>query len=309
MQNAEPKLAQNHSLEMQNYSLEVTAREILGLEEAAKLIAPRTRISIAFLPKESMDARVSAAASIRSHGFVPVPHVAARRLRSHEELRRFFHELSIRAAVDRVLVVAGDLPNPVGPYQDAFGLIQHANLAHHGIRHVEIAGYPEGHPNISESQLLLALQNKLQELERQGLQASIVTQFGFDALPVLTWLQKIRGAGIHAPVRVGAPGPASVRTLLRFAALCGVKASASVMQKYGLSLTKLLGNAGPDAFVEGLQAAFDPAVHGHVSLHFYPFGGLAKTVDWVAAFQKRKMLAPHGPASRIQRTIQSERDL
>jgi methylenetetrahydrofolate reductase (NADPH) len=101
---------------------------------------------------------------------------------------------------------------------------------------------------------------------------------------VLDWLAKLRDGGIAAPVRIGVPGPASVKTLLRFAARCGVGASASVMAKYGVSITKLLNTAGPDALIAELAASIDPARHGEVVLHFYPFGGLAKTAQWVRDF-------------------------
>ena len=52
------------------------------------------------------------------------------------------------------------------------------------------------------------------------------------------------------------------------------------MAKYGLSITNLLGSAGPDKLVEALQTGVGPE-HGKVRLHFYPFGGLKRTVEWI----------------------------
>ena len=52
------------------------------------------------------------------------------------------------------------------------------------------------------------------------------------------------------------------------------------MAKYGLSITKLLGTAGPDRLIEALAEGLTPG-HGDVRLHFYPFGGVGKTVDWI----------------------------
>jgi len=116
----------------------------------------------------------------------------------------------------------------------------------------------------------------------------IVTQFGFDAEAILAWLQAVRRRNITAPVRIGVPGPASIKTLLRFAARCGVDASASVLTKYGLSITRLIGSAGPDKMVHALARGLRPE-HGEVYLHFYPFGGLEKTVDWIAGFDARNI--------------------
>jgi methylenetetrahydrofolate reductase (NADPH) len=152
------------------------------------------------------------------------------------------------------------------------------------VRNVGIAGYPEGHPDFSAEKLWQALRDKHMALTDLGHSYDILTQFGFDAKPVLEWLARLRDTGITAPVRVGVPGPATVKTLLRFAARCGVGASASVMAKYGVSITRLLNTAGPDALITELAGSIDPARHGEVALHLYPFGGLARTARWARDF-------------------------
>ena len=58
------------------------------------------------------------------------------------------------------------------------------------------------------------------------------------------------------------------------------------MSKYGASITKLLTTAGPDALIEELARGLDPARHGEVLLHFYPFGGLKATAEWVRDFAR-----------------------
>ena len=90
-----------------------------------------------------------------------------------------------------------------------------------------------------------------------------------------------------ANVRIGIPGPAGIKTLMRFAARCGVGASASVLTKYGISITKLIGTAGPDKLVDALGKGLG-SQHGKVRLHFYPFGGLARTVEWINNYTKSR---------------------
>jgi methylenetetrahydrofolate reductase (NADPH) len=238
-------------------------------------------VSITFLAGEAAAARVAAAKQARSYGFHPKPHISARRLASAQELEAFLAELAAEARIDRAFVVAGDVGTPAGPYFDALAVIKSGLLGKYGVRHVGISGYPEGHPDFSEEKLWQALRDKRQALTDLGHSYDIVTQFGFDAKPVLDWLAKLRDSGIAAPVRVGVPGPASVKTLLRFAARCGVGASASVMAKYGASITQLVTTAGPDALIAELAGSIDPGKHGQVYLHFYPFGGLAKTAQWI----------------------------
>jgi methylenetetrahydrofolate reductase (NADPH) len=262
----------------------MTARDIEQLEAAAHIVPAGTIVSITFLPGESFASRVDAAAAVHRLGLRPVPHLSARRLTSAGELEGFLDALAQRIALEHVFIVAGDLAQPSGPYQDALAVIRSGMLERYGVRHVGIAGYPEGHPGIDGPRLWQALEDKQHELGARGLASSIMTQFGFDADPVMAWLAELRERGIDVPVRVGVAGPASIKTLLRFAARCGVGASAKVMRKYGPSITRLLGTAGPDPILAELANGLDPAAHGDVSLHFYPFGGFAKTAEWITDY-------------------------
>jgi methylenetetrahydrofolate reductase (NADPH) len=262
-------------------SIEITARDHDKIGLLHGRIPDRTQVSITFLPGEDFDSRILAARRVHDAGFTPVPHISARRLHSAGELDSFLTALTGAASVDRVFVVAGDIAQPAGPFDDALSVIRSGALVRHGIRHVGIAGYPEGHPGIARPALERALFDKLEALEAAGQGAWIATQFGFDADPVLDWLAALR-TRTAVPVRVGVAGPASIKALMRFAARCGVGVSAKVMAKYGLSLTQLLGSAGPGPLIEELEERLELEVHGDVRLHFYPFGGLEKTADWIA---------------------------
>ncbi len=266
------------------YSFEITGKDTVGLQDASKLLAPATCVSIAFIPSENHDARVAAAATVKQLGFHPMPHISARRIGSAAELDRLLARFVNEAEVDRLFIVAGDPDVPVGPYEDSLAIIRSGLLSKHGIRKVGIAGYPQGHPKISEGVLFEALQEKHALLTAAGLEYDITTQFSFDAEPVIEWIERLRKAGITAPIRIGVPGPASVKTLLRFAAICGVGASTKVLAKYGLSIRKLLNTAGPDTLVAEFIRDLDPREHGSVSLHFYPFGGVGKTAEWIGDF-------------------------
>ena len=269
---------------MSTFSIEMTAKDGNALRDAKDLIPAGTAVSITFLAGETAPARVAAASQARSYGFSPRPHISARRIGSAQELEGFLADLAAQAQIDRALVVAGDLATPAGPYFDALAVIKSGLLGKYGVRNVGISGYPEGHPDFPVEKLWQALRDKHQALTDLGHTYDIITQFGFDAKPVLEWLAQLRDRGISAPVRVGVPGPATVKTLLRFAARCGVGASASVMAKYGVSITKLLNTAGPDALIGELAGSIAPAKHGEVFLHFYPFGGLARTAQWARDF-------------------------
>jgi methylenetetrahydrofolate reductase (NADPH) len=271
-----------------DFTLEMTAKDVERLEAAAPNIPQGTRISVTFLPGEEFPQRVVAAGVVKQLGFVPVPHISARRLKSEAELEGFLNDLATNVGIENAFVIAGDPPVPEGPYEDALAVIRSGKLQQYGVRHVGISGYPEGHPDISNDSLWQALRDKKRTLEEMDLAYSVMTQFGFDAEPVLTWLERVKQEGVDVPIRVGVAGPASIKTLLGYAKRCGVGVSTKVVAKYGLSITQLIGSAGPNSVIEELAEGLDPARHGDVHLHFYPFGGLAKSAEWIRAFKAEK---------------------
>lgn len=270
---------------MNDFSLEMTGKDIPGLNEAKDSIPPGTKINVTFLGNEDLEMRVAAAKAVRDLGFVPVPHISARRLASQAQLEEFLERLQEVGATEHVFAVGGDPATPEGPYEDSLALIRSGILSKYGVREVSIAGYPEGHPDISDETLWRVLEGKSASLKEQGLDAVILTQFAFDTDPVMQWIDAVRAKGIDTQIRIGTPGPAGIKRLLAFARRFGVGANAMIVKKYGFSLTNLMGTAGPDKFVTDLSTllAEDPA-SGRVGLHFYTFGGLLATSEWVRQF-------------------------
>jgi methylenetetrahydrofolate reductase (NADPH) len=244
------------------FSIEMTAKDIEALEEAAPLMAPETPVSVTFLPGENLEMRIAAAKAVRRLGFEPMPHFSARRIASHEEFEEMARRVVAEADVKRVFVIAGDPPEAEGPFADTSAILATGVLEQVGIEAVGIGGHPDGHPNMTDEECWAVLQSKCADIESRGMASLIVTQFGFDPDRFLDWLKE----------------------LLRFAARCGVGASASVMKKYGvMSLTNLMGKAGPDKMVDAFAAGLGPE-HGKVRLHFYPFGGMKATMEWIDAY-------------------------
>ena len=266
------------------YSLEMTAKEIEGLREAAPLIRPGTQIAVTFLPGEEIEQRVEAAVLVRELGFEPIVHLSARRIGSEEILDTYLKDITTRAGVKRVFIIAGDPPEPEGPYSDSLQIIESGLLEKHGIEIVGVGGHPEGHPNVSKPDLWVWMEKKIAAVRAHGMVPLVVTQFAFDDDAIIAWLKEMRERGIDVPVRLGVPGPAGIKRLLGFAKRCGVGASASVMKKYGVSITNLIGSAGPDKLVASLDKGLDDDTHGRVRLHFYPFGALTASAEWINGY-------------------------
>lgn len=271
---------------LEDFSLEMTGKDVPKLEEARDTIPPGTRINVTFLGNEDLRMRLDAARAVKRLGFVPVPHISARRLGSQADLEQFVAGLRADGTAENVFVVGGDPTSPEGPYEDALAVIRTGLLRHYGVRHVGISGYPEGHPAIDDRVLWSALTDKHAALGAQQLAGDLITQFGFDVDPVLTWVEETRKQGVDVPIRIGVPGPAGVRRLMTYATRFGVGTSASIAKKYGFSLANLMGTAGPDRFLRALAQDYDAARHGELKVHFYTFGGLKATSEWVARFRK-----------------------
>lgn len=271
-----------------DYSLEMTGKDVPGLHEAQDAIPQGTRVNVTFLGNEDLEMRVAAAQAVKEAGFVPVPHISARRLASQAQLEEFLDRLQQVGATEHVFAVGGDPATPEGPYDSSFDVIRSGVLQKYGVREVSIAGYPEGHPDIPTDVLWEHLENKAASLAEQGLGAVILTQFAFDTDPVTTWIRDVRERGIDATIRIGTPGPAGIKRLLNFARRFGIGANAMIVKKYGFSLTNLMGTAGPDRFVTELAdlLAADPA-SGDVKLHMYAFGGLRATAEWARDYRHR----------------------
>ncbi|MFE1646586.1 methylenetetrahydrofolate reductase [Microbacterium sp. P01] len=272
----------------------MTGKDIPGLEEAKHAIPPGTKINVTFLGNEDIDMRVAASKAVRDLGFIPVPHISARRIQSQDQLEEFLGRLQEVGATEQVFSVGGDPSEPEGPYPDSLSVIQTGLLQKYGVREVSIAGYPEGHPDIKSDVLWRHLEDKSAALTEQGLDAVILTQFAFDTDPVIAWIDEVRARGIATQIRIGTPGPAGIKRLLGFARRFGIGANAMIVKKYGFSLTNLMGTAGPDRFVSDLSALLaernpqSPADgapgDAGVKLHFYTFGGLKATAEWADAY-------------------------
>lgn len=268
-----------------DFSLEMTGKDVPALLEAKDSIPQGTRVNVTFLGNEDLEMRVAAAKAVKENGFIPVPHISARRLGSQEQLEEFLAALQEVGATEHVFVVGGDPATPEGPYDSSYDVIATGILPKYGVKDVSIAGYPEGHPDVATDVLWEHLEKKAESLKEQGLSAVILTQFGFDTDPVMSWIDGVRSRGIDAPIRIGTPGPAGIKRLLNFARRFGIGANAMIVKKYGFSLTNLMGTAGPDRFLNDLAdlAAKDDKA-GDVGVHFYAFGGLKATADWAQQY-------------------------
>lgn len=264
-------------------SIELSPRDEFAGEALCKLLAPGRTVFVNHPPSRSHHDISDACIKLHRAGFVPVPHVAVRHLASFTEASDFLRRVSHEAGVDRILIIAGDR-SPAGPFRASLDLLATGVVERHGIRHVAFAGYPEGHPAIDQQALDAALQAKVAVATQRGLQVSLVTQFGFEATPILRWITALRAAGIQCPVHIGVAGPANVATLAKFAVRCGIGASLRALARGHTSFARIMAEAGPDALIAELVAG-GAASRPVESLHVFTFGGVRRTAEWIRMAQ------------------------
>jgi methylenetetrahydrofolate reductase (NADPH) len=273
---------------LQRLSIEITGKQIEKLPVLQANLRPGTRVFIALIDPADVAAQLHAATELRKAGFEPVPHVPARFIRDEGDLRARVAALAGQAKVTEMLVLGGGAPTPVGEYDAAIQLLETGLFQAHGIRRLGIAGHPEGNPDITkvhgEAMLLSALRQKQAYLKVHGIDGFIATQFLFEAGPVAGWAKSLRAAGIELPVHVGVPGPATIKTLVKYAAMCGVGNSARFIRKQAMNITKLLTVNTPDDFMAGLaELHLNQPDLGIAGPHMYPFGGFDKLFDWMSS--------------------------
>jgi methylenetetrahydrofolate reductase (NADPH) len=292
---AHSALGQRIAALAKGYSLEVSSRSARDLDACLTHLEKGSDVYINFIAGDDLGAKVRCAAALRANGFRPVPHIGARHLKSAPQLDDLLARLAGEAGVDRALLIAGDASAPAGPFDSSVAVLASGLLAKHKFRAAGFAGYPEGHPQIAEAALKRALAEKLALAAEQGIEPYIVTQFCFDPAAMIAWLEALRRDGVAVPVRAGLAGPANVATLVRFAIRCGVTNSIRALTSRADRFLRLVSDSAPDGLVRGIAEAADPALlAGVAGLHFFPFGGVAKTARWANALKRGRFRVAGG---------------
>src|SRR5207253_6824363 len=142
---------------------------------------------IAHVPGTTPQETAALAKRLRHEGMEPVPHIVARRIESLAALDEILGRFVGEAGVRQVLVVAGDIEKAEGELESALQILDSGLLEKHGLRKLGVAGHPEGHRAVDDATLKQALKRKNDYAIRTGADVYVVTQFTFDAKPIVNW--------------------------------------------------------------------------------------------------------------------------
>ena len=279
-----------------DWSIEVTPTGAGKIESFSDCLAPGTTVNVTFLPGSDPADTIAVAERLHNDGMRPVPHLAARSLRDPDQLDELLAAFTSRCGVEEVLCIGGGVDKPVGAFDATMKVLETGLIQKHGIRSIGVAGHPEGSPDITDDEIAEALAAKNALAERDGLDLYIETQFCFEADIVLAWERKVRASGNKLPIRIGIPGPATIKTLFRFAQISGIGPSMRFISKQAKNVAKLMTVQSPHLLIADLaagMAADEDCLIRH--FHYYPFGGFARTAAYAGAIAKGNIeLLPKG---------------
>lgn len=223
---------------------------------------------------KGLEATLSLAETLAGHGYVTVPHLAARMISGRPELVEIRTRLA-EAGITRVFVPGGDV-DPVGDYPDAFSLLEDLSTLAQPFEQIGIAGYPETHPKITDDLTVQAMWDKRRHATH------VVSNLTFDAGSVKSWVERLRKRGVRMPLLLGMPGPIDRTKLLAMATKIGVGDSTRFLAKHKSTIARLAAPGGftGQRFLEecaSVAARPESLIEG---LHIFTFNQIAETEAW-----------------------------
>ncbi|MEM8582116.1 MAG: methylenetetrahydrofolate reductase [Pseudomonadota bacterium] len=275
---------------MATFSIEVMPRTAAKIESFSALLPAGTRIYIAHLDGTPFSDMLATARRLTDEGFPVMPHIPARIVKDASVLEDWLRAYSDDAGIDQALVLAGGLGQPQGAFESSIQLLETGLFDAFGFTRLHVAGHPEGNRDIDPDGTTRMVDDaarwKQDFAERTDAQMALVTQFAFEAKPIVDWAARYAASGIDLPIHVGIAGPAKLQTLLKFAIACGVGPSLRVLQKRARDVTKLLKPIEPTALLADLAAQLRTGPPTHIEqLHVFPLGGIPASAEYMANAQ------------------------
>lgn len=268
-------------------SVEVMPRTAAKVEDFRAILAPGSRVYIAHIEGVAVEDIVATAARLAGEGFEVMPHFPARLFADTAELEDAIDRYQGEAGVTGALLLAGGVDAPRGSLKSSMDLLSTGLFDRKGFKRLHVAGHPEGSrdidPDGSDARVMQALRWKEDFAKRTDAEMALVTQFCFEAVPVIDWADRLAAEDFGIPIHIGVAGPARLQEMIGFAVTCGVGPSLRVLQRRAKDASKLLMPVAPDEFVRELamHKAANPGFNIE-RVHFFPLGGIAKTAEWIA---------------------------
>ena len=235
-------------------------------------------VYITHIPGSPLKDLIETSEAVLNNNLNPVPHLPARSMESENDLNFLLNKLT-KLGVSDILMIGGSSKNVLGPYSSTASIIKSGILNKYNFKNIRIAGHPEGNPDDKNTEESL---NEKLKLLNKNFKISIVTQFSLSASITNDWIKKTRKLTDEiddTEIIIGLAGPSKITTLMKYAKVCGVNASASFLKKQGFDITKLIKHS-PDDILNKLK--------NYDAIHFFPFGGIKELNLWADNYSEAK---------------------
>ena len=235
-----------------NFSLEISPKTDLDTLPELK------DVYITFLPGGDFKDTATKSGELVQKGYNPIPHIPARSIENDNHLKEYIN-MCKDLGVKQCLVIGGSR-DPVGKFESSIQLLETGFFD--GLK-IGIAGHPEGSPDISDTELEKAMQDKKPYADY------IVTQWLLDPGPIIDFISKQ-----SVPVHVGITGPLKITSLIKFANIVGAKNSINFLKSNFTKALDLMKPKDPNEIIGKLKDHSE-------NFHIYTFGGLKETNKWL----------------------------
>jgi len=201
-----------------------TEEQKLILESTWQKLAPLRPdyLSVTFgAGGSTLDATRETVAALAAGTDVPIaPHISC--MAQSEPLLREMLQAYVEQGVSRLVVLRGDRPEGVtgpGPFQYANELVAYIRREFGDRFRIEVACYPEFHPESASSRSDLFYFKQKVEAGADG----AVTQYFYNADAYFHYVDDCRRMGIDIPITPGIMPITNYRQLSRFSEMCGAE--------------------------------------------------------------------------------------
>ncbi len=266
---------------LDNYSIETTPNVYNKYGKFSDLVPLNCSIYITYLPDESNIKVIETAKKLTDEGYKVIPHLPSRRMSDINNLENYIGNLSEKAGCKKILIIGGE-GNQKGDISSSIEVLKTDLLSKYNFKEVGLAGHPEGNPNVSQKELDKAIIEKNYFAKNADFKSYLVTQFFFEVNSLKTWEKRLDDLNNQLEIHAGIPGPATLKTLISYATSCGIGNSIRFLSKQALNITKLASTRSPDKLIGDLAEYKETHSSSKLAkLHFYPFGGIKKTSEWL----------------------------
>ena len=212
---------------------------------------------------------------IAAAGFEAAPHLSCIGS-TRENIREILQDYAA-AGIRRIVALRGDLPSGVqdpGEFRYANELVEFIRAETGDRFHIEVAAYPEWHPQAkSPRDDLAAFQRKV-----EAGATSAITQYFYNVDAYLHFVDAVRKLGLNVPIVPGIMPIGSFSKLARFSDACGAEIPRwmrKTFESYGddADAIRALGLDVVTRLCEKLLAAGAPG------LHFYSMNAAGPTLE------------------------------